>query len=88
MFGQMESWDPIEQFIIVKNVVSPQFWKFKGLVLLYFAGVLTLCFTLKRKSDVMQELLANCPRFCFNREVPVVVDMHPYDALVFYLFSS
>lgn len=66
MFGQMESWDATEQCIIVIIVVQsfqsfvffvsrPHFWKFKGLALLYFAGVLTLCFTLKRKTNVTQE---------------------------------
>lgn len=51
MFGQMKRWDrcdAIEQFLTVKNAVSSvsfvsssQFWKFKGLALMYFAGVST-----------------------------------------------
>lgn len=84
MFGQMESWDPIEQCIIVRmssDVSSASFpvhifENSRGLALLYFCWCFNFCVShsegrpMSHKSSTV------------NMEVPVIVDMHTYNALV------
>lgn len=58
---------------------SPHFWKFKGLALLYFAGVFNFVFHTQKKKLFYTGAL----RTTVNREVSVIVDMYMYNALIF-----